>query len=676
MIRAWGMFGSDENLKGEFFVAAFDDGAGGIAGWQFMPIMKLDWRIDNALNLGQTKQRQLYQAVIKDGDTVLAEFNSNNWPLVQAMRVEHYYRSWWGGCDRTDDDVRHGQPHWIAGTKSRPTHWHKRDFPYLVTTGKLPPFKEGIGVHTYTQDDIVLNGSSVHAEINYRPCTSQSHRPAMGNAGGYPGRGFVSAMDVQYLTNQTPQRFRVALLANWAGVHAPVHVADERTRTRPGDGSADVGNTLIPLLLDRDDFSDSPSRWHSVGLADAVYFATWNYQGNLSFTDAVGGSGHWTIEHGAAHCVQYSYNMALLTGHPWFIDSCISNTFYAHTNTNFNSSGHHPPLFLSSYTGAPTTPWSAIAYNAGSERGVAWPFMMLGTAAAVTPDADPRSGFVKAHAAHVALYWVRSLSYYPQGLIDAGEVFFNTAAGGGAVADFSFHQWQASMGYFAYQLTGIDDFKTIGAQAAKLPISMMKLRGLATCWTYRCCSRAVSPGWTVETPVYVPVCSFAESSTGGIQVDSSNNRFFGTDPHGKYPFSNGDRIRWSDYNSSHGIVPTPTGFSLATDYYVVNAAGDGYFQLSETPDGAPIDFGTSTFAAFQCHEMQSVLNSVVAGENGTQALGAIDVTPPMVWAVCVMAERHGHPNADSTFMDAFEAYMGPWLGLADYGTNSWWRVER
>jgi hypothetical protein len=678
MIRAWGMFGSDEHLKGEFFVTAYDDGAGGVAGWEFMPIMKLDWPIDGPFQGGQAKTRQVYEAVVKDGSTVLAEYNSNDWARVACQRVEHYYHSWWGGCDRTDDDLRMGQPHWIAGTKSRPTHWHKRDLAYLITTGKVAPYRDGIMTNTRTADDVWYPGITSLSQVTYRPCASQSHRGDMEQAGSYEGRGCLPAVDVEFLTNQTAQRWRVSTLANWSGLHAPVNIADHRTRTRPGGGSTDVANTLAPLLLDRDDASDSTTRWNSVGLADGVYFGRSDGSGTLPWNEPQGGKGAWTLEVSGQHAVQYSYAAALLSGRPWFIDSCMSNSFYVHTNST--SSGHKPPLYLAAYTGAPSTKWSGIAYYDGADRGVAWPLNVVATAAAVIPDDDPRSGFAKAHAAHEALYWARSLSYYPRELIDAGYVFYDVETSGGATEDFSFHIWQAAMGYLAYQYTGISDFKTIADQAAKLTIAALKGRGYAASWTYRGRSRPHSnEPWDLAN-LYSPVALLGERSTPQqIIADSDANTFYGADSNlGSYPLSNGDRLRWADANGSHTPNPPPTGITSGTDYYVVNAAGDGYWQISETPGGAPVDFGATSWPAFEMFSIRTMLDSAVMGEDGTRNLssGNADQTPPMVWAMCVLAEKHGHPDADGTFMDGLETYVAPWLNFSNYGAQSWWVLER
>jgi hypothetical protein len=87
-------------------------------------------------------------------------------------------------------------------------------------------------------------------------------------------------------------------------------------------------------------------------------------------------------------------------------------------------------------------------------------------------------------------------------------------------------------------------------------------------------------------------------------------------------------------------------------------------------------FGAPTEVYLAVMSAANYTASVVWGENGTQAVVAGDDEPPIVWAVLVLAEREGHPDLGEVWMDGYQAYVQPWLDLANYGDKSWWRLER
>ncbi len=423
--QGWGMAtdnaggAADAHLKVNWCVIRWKAADSTTAGLQVMAEPALDWwSVDGKYGLS-------YDAVLLDGST----------SIVSYPGVQHIQQSRWVMAVKSGNNA--GQAPWIGA--AQPTLHATFDAAYLIATGLISA--ENLG--------------RVPAAVpipTYVPCGNMEHRAAVDGTGEYIGRGVITQPDADYIMRRDPQAFARALVNAYAGLGVPYHYRSNRTRTRPGETTADIANTVIPLIM-----APKPASFYDFtadGLPIAVnaYFDIRSeqtaqdgliYSGNARNSDgrpipSDGQTGVWQPSGDASHTVSYSYMMGLITGYPWLLEATIDlATNLAHTTIHGFSNNRvmfftgEPQQAAATNPSTDTRKYTALfsQYQEDNPRALGWAQLPLGHAVGRIPNDHPAFRYLQAALAHNGDYIEGNLANMPADYAPAGAYYPESGLG-------------------------------------------------------------------------------------------------------------------------------------------------------------------------------------------------------------------------------------------------------
>lgn len=562
--QVWGMFkdgadgsgSEDAHLKVNWYVDVWKDENGDVIDTEFAAELTQDWWAVAG------KYRLDYTATLK----------RNGFTVQAYSGVQHPYHSRWVTV-QTQDDNNHARRHWSGST---PTLTYKFDREYWRQSHIVPPF------------DLDQTPTPA-AKTMYTPLGNMQHRAGLDSSGGYMGRGLLPNCDSATFVLQTPEMFRNSRTNAFAGLGITRHFRDDRTRTREGE-SADIANTLIPLLWDPKPSGDSTFP----GLPTPKHAYRGSHGGQTGgYQPFEGGHGVWTSSSDASHAVPYSAFAYMVDGERYFLEASIDlATANAHI-LNSNEFGGIP--FIHWYENVdsraemsvPSTRYGGIPDYRGQERSLGWSAAIMSYAVSLTPDSDPQGAYLRGWAAHCGDYLETCIEYTPPSLIASGTTFI----GGNAFRSpwmMGFIVQGCSQLYLTSEVGGFKDYADLASRA----LVALAERNLYDLILYRYTMSEV------YTPYSYGNYRTRELNLQGpteVSVTGDTLTFVSGDMSlSPTPIRNGDEMYFYSVNSGHGGASMPSEYVAGTPLYVVDASGANC-KVAESPGGAPIDVQTGTF---------------------------------------------------------------------------------
>jgi len=404
----WGMAtdntggAADAHIKTCWYVDIWKNAAGTIYGYEVGAVVTQDWWSIAG------KKRRNYNAALKDGSTTIQTYTG----------LRHPYHSQWLTAQTTG--LARGKRFWVGG--AQPTLNYAVDKTYWRDTKLIPPYDT-----TYAPLDYASHGGTNSlGTATYIPLSPQCHRYNFNDVGAYEGRGMLTNGDAVAFMRQTASDTACARLSALAGLHAPFHRRSNRTRTRPGDGSADTANTVCSLKLDisgndgqfgtlipmpSDNFTAQgmPTPVHAYSFWPGREFNGTDVRDG--FVDPLGIMWpYFSSGNNSSHRPNYSYYMYLVEGERHMLESVLDLGMAA---TQDGGAGYEDSFM---YNLPLTYGTNLPAWNEARPSGekadprfltgpfCAWPFRgeerdfnpaVLGSAIGIVPDAHVAHGFFK-----------------------------------------------------------------------------------------------------------------------------------------------------------------------------------------------------------------------------------------------------------------------------------------
>jgi len=613
----WGMFkdgatgsgAEDAHLKAVWHVDVWKDASGAVIDTEFSCVLAQDWWAVPG------KFRLDYSAALKRNGALVHNYAG----------IKHIYHAHWMTV-RMQDDANHGKRHWVGTV---PTLTYKFSKAYWKATKLVPPYDL----------DFVPGNPGAHS---YVPLSTQKHRAHIDGTGGYIGRSMLSEPCARAFLLQTPAAVRDSRLSNFAGLHCPFHYRDERMRMRPGE-SADVANTLIPLLLN----PKPPEASTFPGLpAPKDAYAGTEYQTVAErggWVPIKGGEAPWASSGGTSHAVGYSTYAYLLEGEHYMLESVIDHATRTGQCGHSNQWGHKPyrwwyqqPNAITEL-GIPSGRYAGIPGLTTQERSMAFTMNIVAYAAALTPDSDPQGAYLRVWNAHINDYINDSMDYTPPSAWAAG-------------LHFSSHKdmrspWQNFLNiqgcYQNYRMTEQAASKRFAENAMRI-IYGLHARSPYNLGIYHALVAPYNGDYSQDNQFHA-ARDFRNKSkiwTDGVTVKIEHY----------HPLVEGDVFYFTISNSGMLRIDMPPGAQEAKPYYVVgplvheqiyqSALQCCFFSLSETPGGPPVSF---PLALYSC-------GFISTSATGITAPTGVDIGADNSGYLCIaqacyaFAEQEGAPG--------------------------------
>lgn len=392
--QVWGMFKEgingqgeeDAHLKAVWYVDVWKDAAGAKLAVEHCAVITQDWWSVAG------KFRLDYDLAYKNGPALVHTYAG----------VQHPYHSQWATV-RMQDDHNHARRHW---TTAQPTLLYMHNRSYWVASKMVPPYDLQM-----TPADIPLTRYPSIPTGVYTPCGAVDHRPDVNSPGGYMGRGMIPHYDGCAFLKPTPRNARVARANAFAGMGYPGHYRDQRS-----DG-VDVSNKVIPLKC-----NPKPDSYTAVpGLAAPMHayrgaYTEAPYKGAPLWVEPAGAGAHsgvWGINSyvgDMSHGVNYSAYGYLVDGERFMLEATIDLAMNTLHGLNGNGGGGCPNLrwsdnpFAAREMELQTTGWSqywsGVSNMALQERAIGLAMATYAYAAAVSPDGEPQTQYLRLWLAH------------------------------------------------------------------------------------------------------------------------------------------------------------------------------------------------------------------------------------------------------------------------------------
>lgn len=416
--QVWGMFkegvngqgAEDAHLKAVWYVDVWKDAAGAELAVEHCAVVTQDWwGVPGKIRLD-------YDLAYKNGPTLVENYAA----------VEHPYHSQWATV-RLADDNNHATRHW---TTAQPTLFRSFDRMYWIKAKFVPPYDTQMPAvqiprtRGYYQD--IITGI-------YKPCGAVDHRPDVNSPGGYMGRGMIPNYDVMAFLTQSATNARIARANAFAGLGYPGHYRDQRS-----DG-VDVSNKLIPLKCDPKPHSYAtvpglPPPMHAYrggySIAQFIEEPKWSEPYNVGSYHGVWGINSYVGD--MSHGVNYSAYGYLVDGERYILEAVVDLAMNTLHGVNANGGGATPTIrwdgnsFAKKEMQLPDLAyWSAISNTAMQERAMGLAMATYAYAAAVTPDGEPQSEYLRRWIAHMDDYFAALLKATPPNARRAGMTYTN-----------------------------------------------------------------------------------------------------------------------------------------------------------------------------------------------------------------------------------------------------------
>jgi len=403
----------DAHLKTIWYVSVWKDDHGAVADYEFGAVVALDWW--DKTNLGpnaRPKSALSYIAELKDGAKTINTYELGS---VVSTHSYHPYQSQWMTV-RTDDDDNHARRYWVTQIPTLMRNFDKR---HAISTGFFPPLDTSWSPRSNVE---------LRYTANYTPCGGVNHRTDINATGGYVGRGLLPNMDCITFMSQTAQNLRSSRTSAFAGLHIPYHFKSSHSRTIAAGPQAgtDLANTVIAMKMQN--LSPPALYDFTAGGMPAAMYAYTNNLTPVTYDPPKGGIGVWSsVQSRPSHAVAYSYFMYLIEGERHFMQANLELATNAVHQQSGNQYGGEPYYTFhgeepyQSIFKIPATRYGAICCVADdNNRATGWGIMLTTYAAAVCPDADVQSRFIRLLQKNQTLFVYNDLKYMPQGMKDIG----------------------------------------------------------------------------------------------------------------------------------------------------------------------------------------------------------------------------------------------------------------
>jgi hypothetical protein len=639
---SWMIWGMSRNQSGEhphlkviWYVSRWKKSDNSLVAYEVCAVCSQDWwSVDS-------KEKLAYTAILK-----------NSTKTIQVYRdVVHPYMSQWATV-RMDDDDQHATRHWIGA--DRPKLLYKPDRAYWISTDMVP----ALDLTTqYVMPSSYSTGTfGVRNPRTYQPCSPQAHRGAIDAGGGYPGRGILTNMDCIAFATQTSPDTRIMRVNAFAGLHVPYHRRSNKIRTRPGDGAADMANTLCSLTLWDERGAATPHSFYDFAAdgmptpAHAYVDTRTDVQFRDHYVDPSGGTSLWRISDDSTHAVNYSYFSYLLEGERYFLEATLDLGINAIQNRIGSTAGGMAPLQwydpfqrIALYPGTPSTPWAGIALRALiNQRHIGWAANQL-SAMVIVPNDDVHANYVKQLLAVNAKWLKMSAQFIPP----------EVRGTWGVKAHYLEAPWMTALIgigiYAAYERTHNPDWLPMAEFIARGPIHHATIDRVGVSRAYGAVTRSSHMrSWDPETNPCFPdwYVEFEGAAvigaTGIITCDPSKNGWGGP-----IPYKAGDSVVLSDLRYLTNPTPTVPELGLGSTFYMVNPSGTT-FQLSPMVGGQPITFSQN----YEGVTLGVILQAMRMPEKAFNA----DSFGSMQRMLIIQAARHRHPEITTDILNKYLTY--------------------
>jgi len=681
----WGMAangGVDHaHLKVNWYVTRWKDAGGALVAHEVCAVMAQDWWAVAG------KKKLNYVTALKNGATTIetytGAFNSDG--VTRFGTVQHPYGSQWATV-RLQDDLQHATRHWVGA--SRPTLLHKPDRAYWISSSMVPPLDL---TKSYTMpagyngaSSNFGSGQNIYKPGLYQPCAPQSHRPAIDGPGPYAGRGIMPNMDCVAFLTQTAADVRTMRVNAFAGLHVPMHMRSEKTRTRPGDAGPDTANTLHPLILRDERGTSTPSSYYDF-TADGLPVPANAYMQNTTdgYVNPTGGyrvgSLDWTPSGDASHAVAYSYFAYLLEGERYFLEEVINTghrVIQRYNGSDYGAMGtitwYNVGTIGVVYPGTPDTRWAGIGLRySNNVRGIGFAAIMIANMA-VVPDADVHANYIYTMIGLNANFMGQHPQYMPASASGSWSPY-------GTLGNAAESQWMdafIAIGlYTALAMTGDTRWSGMADYAVKIICwyGNNDIAGHANSYSYDALKDANSI-WNATTNDWFPGGLIFERTLGNaVTIDATTDQITGCNPRTDMQLTADDRVIFSKKASASngfGNAPVPSEVSLGTIYYVANPVGKASqpFQISTTPGGLNIVDFTSNYTgvilAFICQKANDPASYFGTYYDSDEYLD-------MCYAALIMARRAGNADATQIAIDRYNVFRSIYSQSEAKGIPGW-----
>ena len=683
--QGWGMATdntsgvADAHLKVNWYITRWKNADATTLSFQIGAVVALDW-------WSVAKKFFLqYSTLLKDGNTVVLSYPG----------VKHQYQSQWLLCVN-DGSSNAGTAPWVGAMQ--PTLSCSFDRDYVVSTGLVPPLDTSKRPTPSTQYAYIPCGVVADPDSDH----PNSHRAAIDATGGYNGRGVITRFDSDAFMAGTPQAYAVARLNALSGLGVPYHYRSNRTRTRPGENTQDVANTVIPLIMRPKPVSYSD--FTAVGLPVSVdaYTAnntpdaardgfTWQtgfctiagYPNYRNFSEATGSSGPWSTSIDASHAVSYCYFMALMSGDEWLLEAQIDlATNLAHQGI-YGYHNYAQSFAVTWNSATPTDYWTGLLaqFQADAIRSLGWAQLIQGHAVGLTPPDHSAYSYLQAVTTHNGDYIQTNLDNIPADF--ALSSFYSPESQLGLNSLYS--PWMNAFipvcAYTHFALNEDARWQRLGNFCATWTLKQAALGRWYSFDVYRTAHRRIRGVWNATTNPEVPVeqqvvLEMIANLDGPSSTFSINQGAFwsstGVCPP---PLSNGDEVLFTSETdgNSNGVIPV--GGSEGQTVYIVNLAPGSQitgrnppatppsFRLASTIGGTPLTFNT-TATGVNLGYFPQAASSVQVASAGADYLSFPYIPDwgnyvPIHISVIMMARLAGNSAATQAIRDGAVAFRAP-----------------
>lgn len=686
--QGWGMATdntgglSDAHLKVNWYVTRWKNANGTSLALQIGAVVALDWwSVANKFFLQ-------YDAALLDGGSAIVSFAG----------VKHQYQSQWLMCVN-DGGLNAGTAPWIGA--AQPTLHCAFDRDYAVASGVVPPLDTAKRPTPATQLAYIPCGVVADPDTLSH---ANSHRTAIDATGGYNGRGVVTRFDADAFMAGSVQAYTVARLNALSGLGVPYHYRSNRTRTRPGETTSEIANTIIPLVMQPKAASYSDFTAQGLPIAvDAYNASSSNNSGHDGFvwqtgvtTAATGGYpyyrtnaepagtfGPWAPSIDTSHAVSYCYFMALVSGDEWLLEAQLDLAMNLAHQGIFGYHNNVQPFPITWNSATPPAYWTGLLgqFQADAIRALGWAQLIQGHACGLVPADHPAYGYLQATVIHNGDYIAANLDNLPADF--AASAFYSPESQLGLNSLYS--PWMNGFipcgAYTHYLLNEDARWKRLGDFAAAWPIKQAALGRWYALDIYRTAHRRLRAPWNAMTNPEIPVAQQGvlelianlTASTGIFEIDQSVVwSSTGVSPP---PLTNGDQVGFTSETDGTAGGVIPAGATEGQIAYIVNLQSGSQitgrnapaippkFQLAATPGGVPLNWSSNT-GSVNLTYLPQALSTYSVATAGADYL-SFPYLPdwgnyvPINISAIMLARQAGNTACTATIRDGALAFTAP-----------------
>lgn len=662
----------DDHITGAWYVDIWNDGTDTVNG-----------NIEFGCLLGQffwdttSKTQRCYNAVLKDNTTTIESYNN----------VKHFYHAGWFTCQKdTSKASLYGKRQWLT-VANQPTLLMQPNVGYWVQTQLIPPIDPD-----YAPTE---NGR----EKDYVPMYSMGHRAGIDGTGAYPGRGVITAFDVDYLLTPTESRSQRMRVNGFSGWHVPYQYMSKDTRDRRNkvaddyndfpntDVGTDEAYTRISLNLGPIKPAGTytfttqglPTYKHAynnnneintVSASERGGYTDWTYNDNKGNPDIA----DWTVSGGASHGVSYSIGPYMIEGERYFYDAQAGLAMnLIHVTKGSSGEGQPQVLWDDAIFEPRPTDWSLSGtsryaalggFNMNNYRYAGWQAIISAYGWGFCPDNDVHKEYFDELIDQTGDYYTDSIVGLPTAMTDLGCMWQTLGSLTPGIGD--------DRGFFAYmnacnfQIAAVVSEDPGYSSAADIQANYIaNLWNMGTFYPgfynhnynrkYGDLDDTDNPFFGSNDLYVAPQDDATVTGGGSANITVDQERGLNWAIGDKVIFSNCNDTSSSTSSTARTIPPEVTE---GTTYYVVNPTGSTAIQVSATEGGSAITFASSATAALY----QQCQNHPTVAANTSYNW--------MCYQAVIAAHHRGHAGSNQTLIDQVNTWCASFAPTNDDVTYS------